>query len=659
MAELLLTALSPKVRRLITEVGVHNESSPVSFLSSSKIICWDMLRQVLPDECLEDTNSDDYFEKCIFGLGFLFKECEHCVQEMTVDDLLHHFSDLISWTCQEQVIKECFRLLKTDKLTDNYLALLLVTSCLERALGDVYLLENTICPSMLKDILSSSTLKKIFGPTVVQVLRAVIGPPISLNLRNVIWHGFPTEQEISKRYTCFLLIVLPSLDQYLQGDIPHRSPIIFHQDSQYAEILPDINDMTSEEMKILMQTSSFIPKYQLTLWNHCIDLYNTDKPGLAMVLLLPLLEHALRCQFSIVNNCPGRTITAEATTLYTTLDEILDQYVTENVENKLPSEIGESIMEILMDLLTYPSGPRIRDRLSHGEADVFTFPKSLCTAVVIVTVHITSKYQPADDCCKKPWLKRIASWVNQYEALFHPVSLVKSKIKEVTKIAGQFNKHIEYTYTLDQRTHWNDKEIIDSNFQENDLITKETTAIINLLCNKWNIRKTIQEVLNRVFSPFADCSVFIGEMLNIKIQTLFRYKDSGSGNQDGEIINLLLRIVTECETVITQVFTALQTRQEQLKNKTLRSRQRNNLQSLINCCFIIHQSVHLIVWLTTCDLVTIETKKLEEKKHIKCLKMVLQFTENLRTYTNSENNKWMECVNLSIKTMDKLKQFIT
>ncbi|CAC5394379.1 unnamed protein product [Mytilus coruscus] len=648
MAELLQTALSPRVRRLIIEVGVHNESNHVRFLSSSKIICWDILRQVLPDDSLEDTDSDYFFEKCIFGLGFLFQECEECVQEMTIDDLL------------ASVIKECFRLLKTEKLTDNHLALLLVTSCLERALGDVYLLENTICPSMLKDILSSSTLTKIFGTTVVQVLRAVIGPPISLNIRNVIWHGFPTEQEISKRYICFLLLVLPSLDQYLQGDIPHRSPVIFRKDRLYTDILPGINSnpdiihsnlpdygFAVTTVRTCSQMSVFYRK-QLSREDH----YSRGKYQVKM------LEHALRCQFSIVNNCPRRTITAEATTLFTTFDEILDQYVTENVENKLPSEIGEPVMEILMDLLTYPSGPRVRDKLSHGEADVFTFPKSLCTAVVIVTVHITSRYQSADNCSEKPWLKRIASWVNRYEALFHPVSLVKSKIKQVTKIAGQFNKHIEYTYTLDKRTLWNDKEIIDSNFQENDLITKETTAIINQLCNKWNIRKTMQEVLNRVFSPFADASEFIVEMLNIKIQTLFRYKDSGSGNQDGEMINLLLRIVTECETVITQVFTALQTRQEQLKNKTLRSRQRNNLQSLIKCSFIIHRTLHLILWLITCDLVTIETKKFEEKSHIKYLKMVLQFTENLRTYTNPENNKWMECVNLSIKTVDRLKQFI-
>lgn len=56
------------------------------------------------DESLDLTDSDDYFEKCIFGLGFLFNECEHCVQEMAIDDLLHYYSDLISWTGQEQVL---------------------------------------------------------------------------------------------------------------------------------------------------------------------------------------------------------------------------------------------------------------------------------------------------------------------------------------------------------------------------------------------------------------------------------------------------------------------------------------------------------------------------------------------------------------------------
>jgi len=50
--------------------------------------------------------------------------------------------------------------------------------------------------------------------------------------------------------------------------------------------------------------------------------------------------------------------------------------------------------EMLLDLFTYPHGPRVRDKLSHGEADIFTFPKSLCTATFIVVIYFTAKYQP-------------------------------------------------------------------------------------------------------------------------------------------------------------------------------------------------------------------------------------------------------------------------
>jgi hypothetical protein len=49
--------------------------------------------------------------------------------------------------------------------------------------------------------------------------------------------------------------------------------------------------------------------------------------------------------------------------------------------------------EILLDLFTYPHGPRVRDKLSHGEADIFVFPKSICTAIFIVVIYFTAKYQ--------------------------------------------------------------------------------------------------------------------------------------------------------------------------------------------------------------------------------------------------------------------------
>jgi len=39
------------------------------------------------------------------------------------------------------------------------------------------------------------------------VLRIVIGPPTSLNLRNIVWHGFPFPDEVPARYTCSTFVI--------------------------------------------------------------------------------------------------------------------------------------------------------------------------------------------------------------------------------------------------------------------------------------------------------------------------------------------------------------------------------------------------------------------------------------------------------------------
>jgi hypothetical protein len=42
------------------------------------------------------------------------------------------------------------------------------------------------------------------------------------------------------RYTSLLLIVIPSLNQFITGPIPHREPVLFPQDNHYKDILPGI-----------------------------------------------------------------------------------------------------------------------------------------------------------------------------------------------------------------------------------------------------------------------------------------------------------------------------------------------------------------------------------------------------------------------------------
>ena len=38
-----------------------------------------------------------------------------------------------------------------------------------------------------------------------------------------------------------------------------------------------------------------------------------------------------------------------------------------NRPNALVEELGAAYMEMLLDLLIHPEGPRLRDRISHGE----------------------------------------------------------------------------------------------------------------------------------------------------------------------------------------------------------------------------------------------------------------------------------------------------
>lgn len=101
---------------------------------------------------------------------------------------------LFKWTGATAEIVEC--------ITDNglliNLSILKLTVIIERVLGDVFVTVSQIrkCPSLLKDLLKTEELKKTFGEVAVTILQTLMGPPVSLNLRNVLWHGFPLLGEV-------------------------------------------------------------------------------------------------------------------------------------------------------------------------------------------------------------------------------------------------------------------------------------------------------------------------------------------------------------------------------------------------------------------------------------------------------------------------------
>ena len=148
-------------------------------------------------DIIRNVRNSDYFD-AVKRLHSLCEAIHQVIINLEQHEFEEQYNDNLQWTgCNDRFVN-CFSLLKSSNPADQNLCLLLLTSSLEHALGDVYLTYSgaSQCPSLLKDLLATSELKDVFGETVISLLHILIGPPSSLNLRNVLWHGFTAPGEV-------------------------------------------------------------------------------------------------------------------------------------------------------------------------------------------------------------------------------------------------------------------------------------------------------------------------------------------------------------------------------------------------------------------------------------------------------------------------------
>uniref|UniRef100_A0ABM0MAJ7 ER membrane-associated RNA degradation protein-like n=1 Tax=Saccoglossus kowalevskii TaxID=10224 RepID=A0ABM0MAJ7_SACKO len=366
----------------------------------------------------------------------LLPVCYHVdihISQLSEQQFIVQYGDQLKWTGQAQIFIECFKLIQSENTVDNILCILLCTAALERALGDIYLLKKTPCPFLLKDLLSTSELQEVFGPIAIFCLHVMIGPPTSLNIRNILWHGFAAPKEIPKLYASFLLVLIASLSQVLQikETITHRSYFQLHHFTDCEDVFPEIVQTDEKDIHNLITTSRFILPTMQQYWFTALQHYYSGKYGYCCVLLLPQLENGLRGVFCNFNNCPQRMLTAESSVLYTTFDEMLNPILPNGEENALVSQIGDSLMELLLDMLTYMEGPRIRDHMSHGELDVLSMPQYIATYVLSVSLLFALKYSTENCLIGKPLLQKLHSVGENYVSFYHPVAYCKRSLQKL------------------------------------------------------------------------------------------------------------------------------------------------------------------------------------------------------------------------------------
>ncbi|NXW41068.1 EMARD protein, partial [Nyctiprogne leucopyga] len=645
-SDLVTTCLSPPVHYVICKLGFEKKDTYDinNILSENGEVCW---QAVTEHVCyLESDQSVDYI-KSIRSLGPVCESVNLHFKSLTKEQFVVQYVLWFHWTNYTELFLEVFDVLQYMQTTEVALGLMKLTSCLERALGDVYLLVGKDCPFLLRDLLASEQLAVVFGQAVMNVLRVFIGSPYGLNLRNVLWHGFASPQEIPAKYCAMLLFLTAGLGQLLQTYLLQTKCILVHRpyvifvSKEEIDVFPGKIDLNHETLSIaeeLVKLSSFVLKTMSPFWMAALTAFKQSRYADCVILLLPQLEVGLRLLFTTTNKCPNRFLTAE----------MLAKHLDNEEVNQLPTVLEEPAMasEFLWDFLNHQEGPRIRDRLSHGEIDLKAFPREVANQIVAFAITLLCRFSDGDLSVFKEHMviKPLMNCASCYRSRFHPISRLKKQVLECMK-----SIHLWPELPTVPEEHVQTIKGLEGNAEASSLILKISEILSELQQYTPQNCYSSDDPVNSVLTERL-----LIELCDMRICTLY------SPRPVLEILVILRKISTQCHQVSEQVITSTELRYKQWMNKTLRSRQRHNYLRMLNSMKFLSPVLRLILVLITLELVNVhmvcKKNPSDYQQYLKFLKSVLQYTENLVTYTSPEKNKWDETMELTNKALMKIRK---
>ncbi|XP_055331703.1 uncharacterized protein LOC129583759 isoform X3 [Paramacrobiotus metropolitanus] len=341
------------------------------------------------------------------------------------------YSRKLEWTGDAAFLVQCLKMCLERNCTEiTLLALQLASVRMERSLGDILISVKYRCPPLLKDILAHPALAAAIGTDIIEILTVLIGPPTSLNLRNLAWHGFLSPNEVALEFPVFLTWLLIVIGERLDKKhltVRRRNtkvcPLLLPKNLSLPFLDGGGNAALYTNAEQLFRASVLIPENRRMLFELITILFRKNQTWLAVNLLLPQIEAVLRLLFSLSNEEPKRILTAE----------ILGRDA-QLTENKLRNFLGDELLSFLLDLYIYPQGPRYRHTLSHGEYDQASITEIDGNALLAVTTCIILQ---AESDPLTPTSVTLNQWINSYTVRFHPVGIMKLYI---TSFVGELEK---------------------------------------------------------------------------------------------------------------------------------------------------------------------------------------------------------------------------
>ncbi|XP_014397663.1 PREDICTED: endoplasmic reticulum membrane-associated RNA degradation protein isoform X2 [Myotis brandtii] len=615
------TCLSAPVYHLICELGLEVREHPAisSIVAGNGEVCWKTITDCVVGA--ESAQGLDY-QGSVRLLGPVCEAVHMHFSSLAKGQFEVQYAPWLQWTSSPELFPEIFDALESRESPAIALSLMKLTACLERALGDVFLLVGKECPFLLRDLLASAELAHVFGRSVMDVLTVFVGSPRGLNLRNVLWHGFASPQEVPPKYCSMLVLLTAGLGQLLEAHLQQTERTVAHRplltlaDSEDWTVFPAATDEVLWALEEAMKKSSFVLRIMLPYWEVALTKFKTHRFADCAMLLLTQLETGLRGLFAKVNGCPRRLLTAEAAALYTTFDE-----------------------EFLWDFLNHQEGPRVRDHLSHGEVSLPAFPKGLADQLLAFSLVLLLRFADEDlasEFKEKAAVKALVRLAEGYSARFHPVALIKKQVLSCEESVRSWP-----LLPLPEDAAREAARLGGSS--EASACEPLIIQIMSDLCHHVPGHHCAFGGLDSL--PVERWPRPLPYICSLRVPTLF------CPRAVLEVLTVLRSISSRCAQVSQQVAASLERRGRQWAEKSLRSRQRQNFLRMVSSVKLLAPVLSLVVLLVALELVSVHGVQGEEpcgrRRYLRFLKSVLQFTENLAACTSPARNQWDEAARLT------------
>ena len=474
---------------------------------------------------------------------------------------------------------------------------LLITSLIENILVTIHKSHsNQILPRTLSEILILLSSQKIFPIGIINLCITLIGPPTSINLRNLLWHGFLNDEQLTNTLFCSLILLYQTLLEY---DIKKNN----YKELGEAQInyLNTYCNIQNDQLINELNKCQYIIPNRKDIIKYCINNIgpNSNDKEINLLRLIVEFEHFLRIIFISINDINIKFGMANYSSYYITMDALLQEYIIFNDDgivvnrpstkndmkitkyknmkkyddnnninekneiiendkqifdkkpNKLIEILGNEIIIKLYDLFLIENGIKLRDHLSHGEYNINSLPNSISNSLLFIWYVLLVKINDYFYKTKSDFTIDINNCLNM-EPAFHPITTVKKQLKEIETLLDNTNNYFNnYDYSddifNDYKTDIYNSFVSKDIIELNELIDKKmiNNNALKLFCNPVLISNIKQ--CNAINNEIKNCLIFVKETHELLIDLL---KDNKIKRRQEDTLFKLIKSINEILVIL-------------------------------------------------------------------------------------------------------------